>query len=185
MKRFTVNPFSISSIRELQKGLEEYKKTIVANCEEAVKRLAECGIETAKLNTGKYGKYIVFSMKVNSDDYGCEAIITATNTGMIKSEWRTADGVKTADVNPLLMAEFGSGLRAENPFDVKGVGTGTFPSETAKDHATDPNGWWYMDTEGEWHHSYGMKPSAPMYNAWLEMYSNIETVMKEVFRENG
>ena len=60
------------------------------------------------------------------------------------------------------MIEFGSGLRAQNPKNIPGVGTGTFPGQT---HASDPNGWWYMDLEGNWNHSYGITPQMPMYKA--------------------
>ena len=108
--------------------------------------------------------------------------MAATNTGIIKSQWLQKDGsVSEADVSPILMAEFGSGLRANN---AKGkqmdppMGTGTFPDQT---HAEDPNGWWYKDLNEVWHHSYGVTPTMPVWKAYMEMYDLIESTAKEVF----
>ena len=69
-------------------------------------------------------------------------------------------------------------LRTKNPMNVLGVGTGTFPGGT---HGADPEGWWYMDLDGVWHHSYGMTPKMPMYHASLAIMSNVQRVAKEVF----
>jgi hypothetical protein len=126
----------------------------------------------------KYGKYITFTKQLENIENGCKAIMIATNTGIITSEWRTKDGVKTADISPLLMVEFGSGRRAKNPMNVPNVGTGTFPGQT---HATDPSGWWWMDLDGEWHHSYGVTPKMPMYEASKAMFSDAERIAMEVF----
>lgn len=169
---------SLSSIQSLQKQLRDYQKSLEGKCQTFVRRLAESGVTVAKQNTGNFGKYLSFTVQTTPERDGCKAILLATNTGIIRSEWRTQDGVKTADVSPLLMCEFGSGLRAENPMNVPGVGTGTFPGGT---HGSDPEGWWYMDLDGEWHHSYGMSPKAPMYHASMEIIRNVQKIAKEVF----
>lgn len=177
-KKILKADLSISSIRQLQKDLEKYKTDLVRKCEEFVRRLAESGIDVAKQNVGSYGKYITFSVKAEQNQNGCKGVLVASNTGIIKSEWRTQDGVKTADVSPLLMAEFGSGMKAENPMNVPGVGQGTFPGGT---HGNDPSGWWWMDLNGEWHHSRGVTPTMPMYHASLEMIAKVQSVAKRVF----
>ena len=169
---------SQSSIQNAIKELRQYQNDLNRKCEIFCQRLAELGIQTAKENTGNFGKYISFTYEVKDRTKGCKAVMVATNTGIIHSEWQTKEGVKSADVSPILMCEFGSGLKAENPNGIPGVGTGTFPGQT---HAEDPNGWYWMDLDGEWHHSYGVTPKMPMYHASIEMILNIRKIAKEVF----
>ena len=169
---------STSSIQSAINEIKRYKSDLQSKCELFVKELAQCGIQVAQTNVGSFGKYITFTVNIEQNTYGCKAIMIATNTGIIKSEWKTKDGVKSADISPLLMCEFGSGLKAENPKHIAGVGTGTFPNQT---HAEDPNGWWYMDLQGKWHHSFGITPKMPMYKASLEITSNIIKTARTVF----
>ena len=177
-KKITMN-LSVSSIQNAIKELRQYQYDLDRKCEIFCQRLAELGIQTAKENTGNFGKYISFTYEVKDRTKGCKAVMVATNTGIIHSEWQTKEGVKSADVSPILMCEFGSGLKAENPKGISGVGTGTFPGQT---HAEDPNGWYWMDLDGEWHHSYGVTPKMPMYHASIEMILNIQKIAREVFR---
>lgn len=169
---------SVSGIRNLQNQLMDYQKEIAKKCERLVRELAEIGIETAKQNTGNFGHYITFSVKTEPNKDGCTGLMLATETGKIVSRWKTEDGIKSADVSPLLMVEFGSGWRAENPMNVPGVGQGTFPDQT---HAFDKEGWYWTDLNGELHHSYGITPKMPMYNASLEMQRKVIGKVKEVF----
>lgn len=178
-KRIFSTDLSVKGIENLKKRIVDYRDNFLpSRCQELVRKLAESGILVAKQNVGNLGKYITFSIKTEQDTNGCKAIMLATNTGIIQSEWQTKDGVKSADVSPLLMVEFGSGLRAENPLNVPDVGTGTFPGQT---HAEDPSGWWWMDMDGEWHHSYGMTPKMPMYKATMEMHTRVISIAREVF----
>lgn len=169
---------SVSGIRNLQKQLRDYEKELVSKCERLVRELSETGIETAKQNTGSFGHYITFSVKTEPNKDGCTGLMLATETGKIISKWKTKDGIKTADVSPLLMVEFGSGWRAENPMNVPGVGQGTFPDQT---HAFDREGWYWTDINGELHHSYGITPKMPMYKASLEMQKTVVEKAREVF----
>lgn len=179
MSRKIKMSLSQSSIQNAIHEIKTYKRELIQKTQIFVQRLAESGINIASDNVGGYGKYIMFYTELTPQVNGCKAVMVATNTGLIKSEWRTEDGVKSADVSPILMAEFGSGLRANNPKAAElGMGTGTFPGQT---HAEDPSGWWYMDLDGEWHHSYGVTPSMPMYKATMEMQRNIGKIAKEVF----
>ena len=177
---------SLSSIQQAQKQILAYRNDMIAKCEKFVTMLANKGILVAEDNLGGveddqggYGKYITFTVKTEPEKYGVKGVMIASNTGIIQSEWITKDGVKTADVSPLMMAEFGSGLRANNVRAGEfGMGTGTFPGQT---HAEDPEGWWYMDMNEEWHHSRGVIPTMPMGKAYAEILDQIETVAKEVF----
>lgn len=179
-KKITFN-LSASSVRKAQKELLKYKKDLLMKCQKFTERLAAKGILVAQQNVGKFGNYIVFSAETSQTENGAKTILYATNTGLIKSQWVTEEGIQEADVSPILMAEFGSGLRADNTRGKKmpvPMGTGTFPEQT---HAEDPNGWWYMDLNEEWHHSYGVRPSMPMWNAANEIFDQIRTTAKEVF----
>jgi hypothetical protein len=174
--------FSAKSIKDLQKALKEYAESLEDKCQRFCEELSEIGIKTAEQNNGQFSRYIVFSKSVEPTKYGCKAIITATETGTITSKWKTKDGVKSAEVSPLLMAEFGSGSKARNPLgtSVGGVvmGQGTFPNQT---HAFNKDGWYWVDLDDKLHHSYGIVPSMPMYNAYVEMQNQISAKKREIF----
>ena len=158
-----------------------YKKGLAEKCKTFVEELAKVGIETAQQNTGQFGKFITFKTEVEPEKYGCKAVMVASNTGLIKSVWRvnSAGDTREADVSPILMAEFGSGLKANNPrAEEFGMGTGTFPDQT---HAEDPDGWWYQTLDEVWHHSYGVTPTMPMTRASAEMFDKIQSVANQVF----
>jgi len=170
---------SASSIKKMQRQLMDYKKRLIEKCSLFTERLAAAGILVGQQNLGEYDKYVMFSMETDPQRYGAKTILYATNTGLIHSQWMTKSGVKEADVSPILMAEFGSGLRANNArAEEFGMGTGTFPGQT---HAEDPEGWWYQTVDGVWHHSYGVSPTMPMFKAQMEIYDQIATIAKEVF----
>jgi hypothetical protein len=179
-KILTCNILDSDSIKQLRKEIDNYKRELTGKCEKLVKELAESGIQTAQQNVGGFGKYITFSMEIEPIKSGCSAILYATETGHIVSQWQTKDGVKSADVSPLLMVEFGSGMKAEVPEEmgVEGVGRGTFPGQT---HAFDPNGWYWQDLDGVWHHSYGIEPKQPVYKAYTQMESEIIKTAEKIF----
>lgn len=129
-----------------------------------------------------FGKYIRLASEITPEQAGCQAVLYMEDTGKIVSEWQTLEGVKRATVSPMLMLEFGSGLKAENPANIPGVGTGTFPGQT---HAENPGGWWYMDLDGVWHHSNGVSARMPMYFAGKEMRAKIVSIVREVFQNGG
>ena len=108
--KISLNIFSASSIRKAQEQIKAYKDDLIDKCELFVTKLAEVGIMVAEQNTGKFGSYIAFKAEVDPEKYGCKAVMVATNTGLIKSEWRinSFGDTRTADVSPILMAEFGS-----------------------------------------------------------------------------
>ena len=178
-KKILKSDLSIDGLEKLKNKLLDYKRSLNVKCQLLIERLSQEGINVALNNVGGFGKYITFSTNITHvDNDGCRGVMLATNTGIITSQWQTKNGEKSADVSPLLMVEFGSGLRAENPNNIPGVGTGTFPGQT---HASDPGGWWYKDLEGVWHHSYGISPKMPMYKASIDMHTKIIKIAREVF----
>lgn len=136
----------------------------------------------AHIGGSGFGKYIRLASEITPEQAGCRAVLYMEDISKIVSEWQTLEGVKRATVSPMLMLEFGSGLQAENPANIPGVGTGTFPGQT---HAENPGGWWYMDLDGVWHHSSGVSAKMPMYFAGKEIRAKITNIAREVFRNGG
>lgn len=170
------------SVREVQAAIKEvkaYQKDLTRKCEILCRRLTEEGIQVAQAHIGSsgFGKYIRLSSEIMPEQAGCRAVLYMEDASKIVSEWQTLDGVKSAEVSPTLMLEFGAGLKAENPAGIAGVGTGTFPGGK---HGNEP-GWYYMDLNGEWHYSSGVAPKMPMYFAGKEMRTKIVSIAKEVF----
>lgn len=172
---------SEKSIDKTIQRLEDYKRDLAQKCEYFCKYLLNAGMSAAKwqLAGNEYAPFIAITMPTDRTQYGCDGALVLTQTGIITSYWQTKEGVKSADVSPLLMAEFGAGNYAENPKNIPGVGQGTFPDQT---HGNDPSGWYYLDLDGKWHHSYGVKPAQPVLKAFEAMYSNIDSIAKEVFK---
>lgn len=102
----------------------------------------------------------------------------AFDRAKITSVWKTKEGLKSAEVSPLLMAEFGSGQYAQNPNNIVGVGQGTFPGQK---HAFDEEGWYWVGLDDKLYHSYGIDPSMPMYEASQALFETAVRVAREVF----
>lgn len=168
------------SVKEVQAAIKEikaYQNDLNRKCEELCFRLCAEGMPIARACIGEsgFGRYIRLSSEITPEKAGCKAIIFMEDTMKIKSEWQTLEGVQSAEVSPALMLEFGSGLKAENPANIPGVGTGTFGK-----HGNEP-GWYYMDLEGNWHYSTGVSPKMPMYHTGKELREKVVATAKEVF----
>ena len=171
------------SVREVQaaiKELRQYQSDLNRKCEELCRRLTKEGILIAQVHIGSsgFGNYIHLGSEITPQQVGCKAILYMEDATKIKSEWQTKEGVRSADVSPSLMIEFGSGVKAENPANITGVGTGTFPGGK---HGNEP-GWYYMDLEGNWHYSTGVSPKMPMYYTANELREKVAKIAKEVFK---
>lgn len=168
---------SVKDVQNAIKEIKAYQNDLNRKCEELCRRLTAEGIQIAQSHIGSsgFGKYIHLGSTITPEKAGCRAIIFMEDKTKIKSEWQTLDGVRSAEISPVAMIEFGSGLKAENPMNIPGVGTGTFG-----EHGNEP-GWWYMDLDGNWHYSTGVSPKMPMYYAGKELREKILTIAKEVF----
>ena len=175
--KYTTN-ISTRQLNQLIRELQEYADKLAAKCEQFVSELAEIGIETARANlsdlvedndgnTLAVSGNVYFEKQVDANAYGATSIIIpSSNTIFV--EWATGSAV----VDPLLMAEFGSG-----EFAVEGH-RGTFPNQK---HAFDPNGWYWKDIGGKLHHSRGITPTRPLHKAKEEMIQQISEVAERVF----
>ena len=162
------------SVKMAIRNIRRYEKQLDEKCALFVQKLADEGIATARLNAGEYGHYITFTKEITNSNHAAIGRLIAVGTPMERIRKK-----QVIFVDPLLLAEFGSGWEARVLDNVAGVGQGTFPGQT---HAEDPQGWWYTDaTTGETVHSYGEEPTFPTHNAALSMILAINRVAREVF----
>ena len=154
--------------------IEAFKNQIQMKLERFVSELADVGIEVIQDNirveydgeVRNFGDAVLFQKDIQGDSETVTCILTAEGQPYLK-EWL----IGMAMVNPLLMAEFGSGA-----FAVGGA-QGTFPNQT---HAMNPP-WFWRDSNGKAHMSYGNEPSRPMFKAKEEMERQIREVAERVF----
>ena len=184
MKQIYISLTTEGSVDKAIKSFENLKTEIHQKTQRFVEELISIGIDTAERNTGEYAGFITFKRKISPEENGCDGVLIATDGQKLIREWRTKDGVRSVEVSPILMAEFGSGWLASvlSSGDYRsnelGVGQGTFPGQT---HAFDSGGWWWTDLNGEKHHSYGEAPTYPMQAAMFAMLFEIDAIGKRVF----
>lgn len=169
---------SQKSIQKLIKDLKNYRDVILPKkCRELVTRLAEIGIQTARVHIAEspLGHYVTIRTETQPTEIGYKAILIATGEVKVSDEY--------ADFNTLLAIEFGAGIhynKEQNPkANELGFGVGTFPGQI---HAFQSEGWFYWDEDSQsWKHTYGVKATMPMYKASEEIIRNIRKIAKEVF----
>lgn len=179
MSKKIIFGLSVSEIDRAIKELQEYQNSLDAKCQQLCERLCNEGIKIAQAHIGSsgFGKYIRLSSEITPEKAGCKAIFFMEDTQKIVSKWQNQDGVQSKEISPSLMLCFGAGLKAQNPTNVPKVGTGSYG-----EHGSDPDGWWYMDLNGVWHHSNGIEPKMPMYNAAKELKEKVVSIAKDVFK---
>lgn len=175
---FSLSP---SSIQAAIKEVKAYQSDLNRKCELLCRRLTAEGITIAQAHIGSsgFGKYIRLGSEITPQQAGCRAVFFMEDSQTITRRWQTKEGVKSATLSPALLLEFGSGLEAENPAGIAGVGQGSFPGQT---HAFDSGGWSYMDLGGMWHHTTGVKPEMPMYFAGKELGDKVLSIARDVFK---
>ena len=178
MARKIITNISTRQLDQTIDELHQYAQRLSDRCEQFVNELADIGITTAKYylvniindTNGEmisYGDKVSFTKEVTFDTESATAIIIPESHPYI-SVWATGSAV----VDPLLMAEFGSGM-----FAIDGH-RGSFPDQK---HAFDPNGWFWRDLSGKLHHSNGIEPQRPLFKAKEEMMQQIHEVAIRVF----
>lgn len=165
------------SLQQAIRQIEQHKNDLPKQCEEICRRLSEMGKQAAlvAINEIPQGKAVTLRMDMDSSKTGCKAMLITTGKTVTDADGRS--------FNLLLAIEFGAGIRYNPKSNPKAnefeMGVGTFPDQT---HAFDSNGWYYLGDDGEWHHSYGVKATMPMYRAGAEIKKNIDKVVREVFK---
>lgn len=176
-RTININLFDGKSIESAIKTIEQYRNDLPRKCQEICRRLCEIGQQTAlvAINESPQGKAVTLRMDIDPSKTGCKAMLIGTGKTVTDDRGRT--------YNLLLSIEFGSGIRlnpTSNPLASEfGMGVGTFPDQK---HALDPAGWMYLDKDGNWKHSYGVKATMPFYKAMTEVQRNVNDVVKDVFK---
>lgn len=175
-KTIKIDLFDGKSLQQAIKQIEAYRDDLPRKCQEICRRLCEIGQQTAlvAINESPQGKAVNLRMDIDPSKTGCKAMLIGTGKTVTDDKGRT--------YNLFLGIEFGSGIRLNptaNPLASEfGMGVGTFPGQT---HALEPGGWMYLDKDGNWRHSYGVKATMPFYKAMLEIRKNVDKAVKEVF----
>ena len=181
------------SIDNAIREIEAYQKKVRQALVDMVTGLLNAGYRVAMINRGHWGNAIEIR---RDNEQGNTFIATADATSFeaalimssepTRVEWYSSKnkdgelkGMKSYDVLPHLLAEFGSGWLATVLDNVSGVGQGTMPNSMG--HATDPDGWYWYDEEGSKHHSIGEAPTFPMHTAMITMLQEIDNIARAAF----
>lgn len=176
-KTIKIDLFDGKSLQQAIKQIEQYRDDLPGKCQEICRRLCEIGQQTAlvAINESPQGKAVTLRVDISPSKMGCQAMLIGTGKTVTDEKGRT--------FNLLFGIEFGSGIKYNSKANPKsaefGMGVGTFPDQK---HAFDPKGWHYLDKDGNWKHSYGIKATMPMYKAMVEIRRNLDTVIREVFK---
>lgn len=161
------------SIQNAISQLESYRAGIGRKSTMMLERLGSIGVNTANMNKGVYGQYIVSEKNLVEFKSGTSKRINVIirQTGYVTVKWLNSAGEQSAKVSPLMMAEYGSGQYA-----LPGH-RGTFPGQR---HAFQ-NYWTWKDLDGVEHQSSGFVPTRPGFKASIEIRNNAQRVAREVF----
>lgn len=177
-KTFTVDILSPSSIEKLKKDLQQYQKDLKTKTENFASRLAERGVEIAKMKIVELDA--VFSGEL------LESIIHERD---LNSENRyDAVFVVVADSTHAAFVEFGTGYRGLNssyPYNFPDGVTWNYNTGKTIRHneATGTYYWFYPGDDGKWHYTEGM-PSRPfLYETANQLRQEVEEIAREVFAD--
>lgn len=161
---------SAGSIQNAVKELQKYKADLMRKQQVFIDRLAKIGLNVAQqtmesIPPDEKGSYYTEIMNNSRGDIVGAAI--------------RLSGDK------ILFLEFSTGITYgtdayPTPAGDK-YGMGTYPSKKAKSDWDNPNGWWYVDDNGQKHHSYGNRAYMPMYHAEEAIILAVRQIAKEVF----
>lgn len=197
--KYTVSLDS-NQLYNLANELERYAETFEAKVQIFLEKLADVGINAARQNEGDFAGYIVYSKEFEFGGDKNTVYMVARDSQVIPKAWyvspKSAE-MKEESINPLLMAEFGSGSEA---IKAKGEASGLGGRGTLKPsygHAFDADGWyWWTDSadtasddeiravskKGRFkHHSKGVAPSQPIHNAAMACIKQVAGIAQEVF----
>lgn len=152
------------SIKNAIRELEDYKQELVEKCRLLAEKLAEKGVEVAKMKIASY-----------------DAVYTGELLDSINSEPGAvvkdgASWIIYTDCPWAKFVEFGTGtVGAQHPHPDTSISGWKYD---VNDHGE--KGWFYF-RDGEWHWTKGM-PSRPfMYETGMELMQAITEVAREVF----
>lgn len=78
--------------------------------------------------------------------------------------------------------EFGTGVAYNSSLHPKAADLGMKPHGTyGKGHGANPDGWYYQDDDGNWHHTKGIPQNRFLYNTARQLREEYARVAQEVF----
>lgn len=171
-KRYKVDILSVSSIEKLKKDLQAYQNDLQRKCRLLAERLAEKGVEIAKIRIDTLGAVFTGELKssVHAEDKG-------------GNETKAIFAI-VVDSRHAAFVEFGSGqMGQEAPYPYPlpdGVDWEYNTGKTIFEISPGEYGWFYQ-RDGQWYFTQGM-PSRPfLYETFIELKSIVEKTAKEVF----
>lgn len=164
-----VSKITASDLRKLQRDIDNYKNSLTYKCQIFVQRLAEIGVEIARVQIAELDAIFTTELlqSVHSE-YG----------GTIKNG---AVYFVVADSEHAIFVEMGTGIiGAQSPYPGK-LPAMYAQGETIHHTKNGKYGWFYQDDNGNWYFTEGM-PSRPfMYNTTLELLARVPVIAKEIF----
>lgn len=163
-KKISINIMSNKSIQNVVKEVVSYAYELTDKCNELAKKLAQVGVQTAKMKVAKYDAVYTGEL-LSSINYEQGAVIKKGAT------WIVYTGCPWAK-----FVEFGTGIVGKGK-PHKAIGIVGWKYDV-NEHGE--KGWFYF-RDGRWHWTKGM-PSRPfMYETSIELAEKIAEVAKEVF----
>ena len=171
--RVRLNPKSISDAIQ---QVEEYRKNLITKNTEFAEKLKEYGIEVVSAQMQGIPNP---TGKGYSDDPGADRWSFNTDSSNVEANGVVATANINVGGNRILYVEFGYGAVFGNPQHPKagtfGYGMGT---NSPAGHWDDPAGWWYKDSSGAKHHTYGAPAYMPVYNASVHIRSHVDDIRR-------
>ena len=166
-KKIKINLFESRSLDKAIQEIRQYQNSLPRKVQTFIGRLAKEGLQVVQSTMES----------VPDEEKGSyyTEIVNTSNGDIIGAAIRlTGDKV--------LFIEFSAGITygTDNyplPSGDK-YGMGTYPG---KGHWNSPYGWWYVDEQGNKHHSYGNRAYMPMYHAEQAIIKQVRRIAKEVF----
>lgn len=167
-----------SNIGQIEKKLLAYEMRFHFKLQKFIRLLADNGLRIGEgyLEGNQYAPYIYFYTEKVEIGLGYVSLdFCAANIHLIRREWYPN---RSAEVSPILMAEFGSGVFAVDE-GVEGVGRGTFPGQV---HAFEPVWFWRERKHPTIQHSSsGEEPAQFMLKTAQDLWGVVMKCVKESF----
>lgn len=174
-KKVFKSNLSQSGIKNMIRELEKYKAELTYKTQLFVEKLAERGVEIARVNIADY-----------------DAIFTGELIESIHKEYVSAQKygavfAVVASSNHAVFVEFGTGQRGiDTPYPYslpQGISWDYASGKTVRQNpVTGRYYWFYPGTDGVWHYTEGLPARPYMYETSMELVSVVTEVAKEVFR---
>lgn len=157
------------SIAETIRYLENYLKDIEQKTKRLAERLAEEGVQIAKLRIADLGAIdsgeLLSKLEAKPGDVFVDGAVWYVYTGCPYAAY----------------VEFGTGyVGAKNPYPGK-IPVVYAQGETIHQIADGRIGWFYKGDDNKWHFTEGMRSRPFMYETTKELYLSVNKIAREVF----